>query len=194
MMTKMSLSRLSLVSRSTSGLSLKIVCYLNTELPWLDFFHYCLLQPLFAMWWPFPVMHLNSKCDAWVNNMYLLSISFLSLSASSERLKTLLQFWVGWEVPPKELLVKVASGLYPLRQSSCLSITCPTKTLSVTWWLPLQPVILVLVLFKNILIFTSFFLIFFLSNVMLKTKDALSVTFSDDSRLKCLEHIRAIGC
>ncbi|KAF7641770.1 hypothetical protein LDENG_00272570 [Lucifuga dentata] len=33
--------------------------------------------------------------------------------ASSEHLKNLLRFWVGWEVPPKELNVKVESGLLP---------------------------------------------------------------------------------
>ncbi|XP_029980222.1 uncharacterized protein LOC115412067 [Sphaeramia orbicularis] len=33
--------------------------------------------------------------------------------ASSEHLKNLLQFWVGWEVPPEELIVKVASGHLP---------------------------------------------------------------------------------
>ncbi|KAK0134310.1 hypothetical protein N1851_030131 [Merluccius polli] len=31
----------------------------------------------------------------------------------NDHLKNLLRFWVGWEVPPKELIVKVASGLLP---------------------------------------------------------------------------------
>ncbi|KAL0984536.1 hypothetical protein UPYG_G00142870 [Umbra pygmaea] len=38
--------------------------------------------------------------------------------ASSEQLKSLMRFWVGWEVPPKELIVKMASGRLP-RASTC---------------------------------------------------------------------------
>lgn len=93
MTMKMSLSRLSLVSRSTSGLSLKIVCYLNIDMPWLDFFHYCLLQTPLCIVMTLSVMQLNSKCNDWVNNMSI-SVFVLSLSASSEHLKILLQFWI----------------------------------------------------------------------------------------------------
>ncbi|XP_060895369.1 G2/M phase-specific E3 ubiquitin-protein ligase-like isoform X1 [Labrus mixtus] len=45
--------------------------------------------------------------------------------ASSEHLKDLLRFWVGWEVPPEELIVKVASGRLPRAATCFLTITLP---------------------------------------------------------------------
>ncbi|KAK0141286.1 hypothetical protein N1851_021729 [Merluccius polli] len=41
------------------------------------------------------------------------SVSYFRTFIENDHLKNLLRFWVGWEVPPKELIVKVASGLLP---------------------------------------------------------------------------------
>lgn len=66
--------------------------------------------------WPTP----NSDSDDDENDVSVEAITRVTTyfrtfieHASSEHLKNLLQFWVGWEVPPEELIVKVASGHLP---------------------------------------------------------------------------------
>lgn len=46
-------------------------------------------------------------------------------TASSAHLKNLLQFWVGWEVPTEQLIVKVTSGFFPRAMTCFETIKLP---------------------------------------------------------------------